>query len=375
MHWFISLNFKGFIMKNIYHIILFLALVNSLSLSAQVGIGNTSPDSSSVLDLHNSENRGLLLPKSATVSAMSQSNRMTYYYNEFIYFKTDIGYNAISPWKYKYNGNTTNNLYYNLNGNIGIGNSNITVAPEAPLQIETDSAVSLASNGSLMIGESASQNMILNSTEIQTRNAGASSDLSINEEGGDIIFGDSIHPVEVLVTGKVQELDDATNTYYELVPKGIITAWFGYSTNIPKGWAVCDGGTYQNSNGSGTSTTPDLKGRFIVSVGNNGSSNYSAHDTGGEDKVSLKISEIPNHSHNARVTGSHSHGYTYETVNGRYEDLVSKPQSLIDEPDESNVRTRYTSTSYANISQTGGGTGAPHENRPIYYSLVFIMKL
>lgn len=362
-------------MKHIYYILFFLALVNSLSISAQVGFGNTSPDSSSVLDLHNMGNRGLLLPKSASVSAMSTSNRMTYYFNDFVYFKTDIGYNAISPWKHKYNGNTSNNLYYNLNGNIGIGNANITVAPEAPLQIETDSAVSLVSNGSLMLGTSASQNIILNSNEIQTRNTGSSSELSINKEGGDIIFGDSIHPVDVLVTGKVQELDNATNTYYEIVPKGIITAWFGYASNIPKGWAVCDGGTYPNSNGIGTSTTPDLKGRFIVSVGDNGSSNYTAHDIGGEDKVSLKISEIPNHSHSARVTSSHSHSYTYETLNGRYEDLVSKPQTLVDEPDESTTATKHTSITHATISQTGGGTGAAHENRPTYYSLVFIMKL
>ncbi len=361
-------------MKLKIYIILLFTLAVSYSAYAQVGIGNLSPDSTSILDLTNSQNRGLKIPATISVAAMSNSNRSIYFFDNNIYFKTSLGYNAISPWKYKFNGNTTNNIYFNLNGNIGIGNTNLTTAPEAPLQIETDSAVDLSSNGSLLLGKSSAKNMVINSHEIQTRDAGASSELKINEDGGDVTFGDSAAPVDVFVTGKVQELDDATNTYYDLIPVGIITAWFGYTTNIPKGWAVCDGGTYANTNGIGNTIVPNLSGRFIVSVGNNGSNTYTAHDTGGEDLVSLTINEIPSHSHNTRTTGAHSHGFTYEMVTSKYPAILGS-RTVVDEEDETSFYYANTATGYANITQGTGGTGQAHENRPVYYSLVYIIKL
>lgn len=348
-----------------------MALNNSY---AQVGIGNVSPDSTSILDLTNTDNRGLVLPSSATASAMSSSEKTIYFFNNYLYFKTSNGYNAFSPWKYRFNGNTSNNLYFDLLGNIGIGSSNITTSPEAPLQIETENSVDLTSNGSLLIGISSGLNMVMNSSEIQSRNGGLASDLKINEDGGNVVFGDVTIPVDVKVTGKVQELDQATNTYYDLIPPGIITAWFGLSSNIPVGWAICDGGTYPSSDGVDSTTTPDLKGRFIVSVGDNGSNSYIANDIGGEDLVSLTVNEIPNHSHNTRTTGAHSHIYSYDDTKNTYQTFLGA-RSAIDETSESGTNHGSVSTGYANIYQGSGGSNQAHENRPVYYSLVYIMKL
>lgn len=357
-----------------YILLLFTLFVFS-NLFSQVGIGNTSPDSTSVLDLSNTNNRGLLLPSTATASAMTSSNKAIYFFSNYIYFKTSLGYNTLSPWKYKFNGDTTNNLYYDLSGNIGIGNADITIAPEAPLQIETDIDIDLDSNGSLLLGKSSSKNMAINPTEIQTRNAGVGSELKINEDGGNVTFGDATMPVDVNVSGKVQELDDATNSYYDLVPPGLITAWFGYSTNIPTGWAICDGGTYDNSNGIGTVTTPNLSGRFIVSVGDNGVDNYNLGDTGGVDLETLTIAEMPSHSHNARITGSHNHGYFYDEITEDNDVSDTKTSDVVNE--KSNISYHYNSTNigYANIHEDDGGSGQAHENRPVYYSLVFIIKL
>lgn len=355
--------------------ILILYLLLPLFSVAQVGIGNISPDSNSVLDLTNTKNAGLLLPKATTSASMESSQNLLYYFNDYIYYKSSVGYNAISPWIYKQNNLNNKNIYFNLNGNIGIGNSDITVPPEAPLQIETDKNVSLDSNGSLMLGDINSDNLILNSNEIQARNSNNASELIINNKGGDAIIGSKQSLVDVKVTGKVQELDSNTNTYYDLMPKGLITAWFGLSTNIPVGWAICDGGTYPNSNGVDSTTTPDLRGKFIVSVGDNGTNNYAPHDTGGADFVSLSISEIPSHDHNVRSAGSHNHTYSYDKVNNKKMVLISSPHRPIDEPDEMNYYTGYTYSSSANIYQSGAGQGVAHENRPVFYSLVFIIKL
>lgn len=43
----------------------------------------------------------------------------------------------------------------------------------------------------------------------------------------------------------------------ELLPSGLIMAWFGSLTNIPGGWVLCDGNNY----------TPDLRGLAIVGAG------------------------------------------------------------------------------------------------------------
>lgn len=51
-----------------------------------------------------------------------------------------------------------------------------------------------------------------------------------------------------------------------LCPAGIITMWSGSTSNIPTGWALCNG---QNG-------TPDLRDRFIVGAG----SGYTVGETG-----------------------------------------------------------------------------------------------
>ena len=45
--------------------------------------------------------------------------------------------------------------------------------------------------------------------------------------------------------------------FANIVPKGIVVAWFGSTSVLPDGWALCDG----------TNGTPDLRDRFIVGAG------------------------------------------------------------------------------------------------------------
>ena len=68
-----------------------------------------------------------------------------------------------------------------------------------------------------------------------------------------------------------------------LCPVGIITMWSGAISNIPTGWALCDG-----NNG-----TPNLTDRFIVGAGND----YTVGATGGEATHTLTENEMPKHRH------------------------------------------------------------------------------
>ena len=373
-------------------------LMIGFSANAQVGIGNSTPDSTSILDLTNSNSRGFVLPSANTTAGFSNRvNGMMYYFQDNIYYKTSFGYNAITPWKFKFNGAGSNDIYYDLGGKINIGATSLTTPPEAPLQIETVQPISLnGDNGSFQIGSVNGANTAFNNTGFQARNTGSAAPLSINENGGDVNFGSTTSAVKVNVnvSGKVKELNTNTNTYYDLLPAGTVVMWYGNVADVPNGWAFCDGSSQPKSDGSGTIKTPDLRSRFVVSVWQDGvvannphqsNSLYTPNSIGGANSVP---NSMPTHSHtfsasgSTSTTGSHSHKYR-----GYYNDSDTdgndgaKPQKS---------RTRFGSdpldyggepagshSHSVNVSgQTNAtGTNNSNENRPAFYALVYMMKL
>lgn len=131
------------------------------------------------------------------------------------------------------------------------------------------------------------------------------------------------------------------------MPKGSIIMWSG--TSIPTGWNLCDGSTAY-WNGMAT-VCPDLRGRFIVGQDSRDTDYDEIHKTGGEKKHTLSVDEIPPHSH-----------YYSKAIasNGEVKHYGS-----------------HTITDLTYESQETGSTGGnqPHENRPPYYVLAFIIKL
>ena len=145
-----------------------------------------------------------------------------------------------------------------------------------------------------------------------------------------------------------------------VIPRGGIIMWSGTATEIPAGWALCDGG-----NG-----TPDLRGRFIVGasqgVGQYGSGAdqaYTTGNTGGESFHKLTADELPKHTHpiniNTHVVRTYSESYhasdTYIYAETGYE-----------------TKNRIKTGGYNTENTT---QEVVHENRPPYYALCFIMKL
>lgn len=213
-------------------------------------------------------------------------------------------------------------------------------------------------------------------------------------------------------------------------PSGGIVMWNGSTSNIPSGWALCDG----------TNGTPDLRDRFIVGAGRN----YSPNNIGGTDSVTLSENQMPPHSHSMASAGDHGHsgstsgdgshnhsGNTggqsanhYHTANTsgagahahalprnsgwRNVNTMSERYALGTENDYSRDWTsevgnhsHYVETGgvsvdhHHGVSLSGGGhshsvsingvgghthsissagSGGSHENRPPYYALCFIMK-
>lgn len=158
------------------------------------------------------------------------------------------------------------------------------------------------------------------------------------------------------------------------IPKGTILPWYGQSSDIPEGFALCDG----------TKGTPDLRNRFLVGAG----SNYALGDTGGEDQVTLTGTQIGNHYH---YWGSQSHyrsgqskSNVLKVISGKYDEnsFASAPfpsgYNHISYLDAVTLSLSHSPSEYRSyITSLAVGTAAQeaHENLPPYYALYYIMKL
>ena len=129
--------------------------------------------------------------------------------------------------------------------------------------------------------------------------------------------------------------------------KGIIM-WGGPENEIPQGWRLCDGGTYNGFE------TPDLRDRFIAGAGTGGS--YKVGDTGGVARVTLTIDEMPSHNHAYKYTAASYSG----AFDGRYDTFYY---------------TKNNSAKPKTSNTENAGKGEAHENRPPFYALCFIMRV
>lgn len=102
------------------------------------------------------------------------------------------------------------------------------------------------------------------------------------------------------ITGPITKTQDELNG--NLVPIGVINAWYGLSTAIPSGWALCDGSTVTRTDGLGSITTPDLSDTIIIGAGT-----YVTRGTyaGTTDYTSTSSGT---HDHTTGVAGAHTHG-------------------------------------------------------------------
>lgn len=136
-------------------------------------------------------------------------------------------------------------------------------------------------------------------------------------------------------------------TWITDIPGKTIAMYAGDPTTIPTGWLLCDG----------TSSTPNLKGRFIAGY-DAGDTDYDGVDpvgspeTGGEKNVTLDTTMIPSHSHVQRVRNNSGN-------NGTFNEGGNDSNNLQDSTDSTKT--------------TGGGLS--HENRPPWHVLAYIMKM
>lgn len=181
-----------------------------------------------------------------------------------------------------------------------------------------------------------------------------------------------------------------TNVLDLILPIGSIIMFNG-SSDIPNGWAICDG-----NNG-----TPNLVGKFIKGVG----SRTDVGKTGGSATQTLTIDNMPSHSHTADTTinlnieqgnptvqedwkdkffigyketyyqvfdtGGDKH-YTAETG---YESPKDKGITEVPIKDLLNAAGGVSGDATATTTIGNSGNGTAFNIEPPYYSLIYIMKI
>lgn len=170
-----------------------------------------------------------------------------------------------------------------------------------------------------------------------------------------------------------QELSNLRKAVELIVPPplGTVLIWSGLS--VPANYRLCDGGyelisqypalyaaigtkyntapdylDTKQSAPAGYFRVPDLRGRFIVGFSDRDSDYGNYSYVGGSKQHALTVSQIPSHNHSLFLH---------------------------------NTGKRFTGKGDANELDSGLGTtgntggGQPHENRPPYYTLAYIMRL
>lgn len=178
---------------------------------------------------------------------------------------------------------------------------------------------------------------------------------------------------------EIKELREAISKM-QGAPLGIVEMWAGET--VPAEYELCEGqqlkiddypelfaaiGTTFNraysASGSRYSTSagyfrlPDLRGRFVVGYNPSDADYDEFGAAGGEKKHTLKVSELPEHAHRQNL---------WEGANGDW-----RGGGRNSWPNATSWHDR--TTPFGDTESTGGGS--PHENRPPYYVLAYIMRV
>jgi microcystin-dependent protein len=143
------------------------------------------------------------------------------------------------------------------------------------------------------------------------------------------------------------------------------------------GWQLCNG-----KNGS-----PDLQDRFVAAAGRS----YKIGDRQGADSIALTTDQLPVHGHAGQTaaSGSHQHWIEGTDAKGLAKRRRRIPgQTTVDmgfgggrNADPGDVRWRgavntdNVGSHIHGFNTAATGKGHPHENRPSFYALAFIMRL
>lgn len=401
--------------KRIEILLLFFALSLCFESLAQdyfkgVHIGTPGKsDSTTVLDLNNQDNLGLLLDSAGPIDINSiKPEGMLYYNNGYLWLSqssTVPKWNVFSPWIY--DGNPLNGTLFPNTGKSGVGIGINTQSPtynsSAPYNYSAN--LHVAQNGreivsgssmssAILIGDvgSTSDYMLIDNDEIMVKNASGDAGVlklqEMNDAGVDIGVSTS-NSATLNVYGKVKENGGNIQPANTIIMwTGDVATYFpsGLGTGRMEGWAICDGATH-TYNGTNY-TTPNLQGQFIMGEGSSGGESFSKGDIGGVDEIYQSVNEIGKHNHDKGTLatgneGGHSHTYKYSVGTDGGSGIADGDaggvtlseggSSTTTSDGEDGDHSHDINGNVANNSYSGSQQAMP--NIPPYYVVVYLMKL
>ncbi|MFN0048493.1 MAG: hypothetical protein ACKVOU_05165 [Cytophagales bacterium] len=371
--------------RKITHLLVFVVLLIVNAAFAQVGIDNPLPDNNAILDLKASD-KGILIPRMTTVQRFAMitscspscpDGLLVFDTNRKAFFFLNVNqWYAMTPFTTPDASSGSNEDI--TTDNVVVQDVGIGIAPTAGYKLHVNGATRVETdlyvNNNLTVQTG---NVVVNTGSLNVASS-ISSGSSIGASG--VLQGSSYG-----ATGGATFRSDGASNFSGPVPRGGIIMWSGSASNIPPGWAICDG----------SSGTPDLKGRFVLGNGgrseatrqSNGSItfgsavSFAVDATGGADKIILSSGEMPDHSHSGTTNtdGGHKHTIYYSNLSagGSPEGNMVRHENTNVGADGSTETNNGSTDGTHSHSFTTSNTGSdlPHMNMPPYYVLAYIMKL
>ena len=157
------------------------------------------------------------------------------------------------------------------------------------------------------------------------------------------------------------------------IQPGVIVAFTG--NTIPVGWVLCDGIQKWFDKDNNPQDTPNLRGRFLLGAGQgSGLTKRDLGSSGGKEKITLEVKNIPAHKHTGETNSDGSHSHKYEKpdeMNGAacvYNNSESFYSSVKDANTSSDGAHKHAFTT----DETGGGEAI--DIMPPYFTVKFIIK-
>lgn len=145
-------------------------------------------------------------------------------------------------------------------------------------------------------------------------------------------------------------------------PEGVILFWTNPISEIPPGWAICDG-----NNG-----TPDLMDKYPKSVPD---SSTDPGTSGGSNIKNLSASQLPSHNHSVGMdtSGEHRHQVPGRNIQGQDDTNYTSGQHY----NGTASRDTGSTTVDHNHSLTTDSTGNSNniDNRPLSFEVIYIQKI
>ena len=229
------------------------------------------------------------------------------------------------------------------NGNVGIGTS----SPAQKLSVSGDTLTT----GTAYLLDTNHSIRAISGSGVAISTYAVTDGIILKQSTGNVGIGTTSPSQKLEVNGTVKA---TTFTGNGTIPIGGIIMWSGTTTDIPAGWALCNGVA---SNGL---TPPDLRDRFIVGAG----SAYSPKATGGASTHSLAATNLP--------TFSITYGDIYYSENAG---SVSVSSAGLNKGKGSGNSDSDNSGWEISRTATRTGTATAIDHLPPYMALCYIMRV